>query len=556
MPLTAADCRPLELFASVQESNGPANAVRRQLVPLPRYAIVTRRWSGLLDAETPKQPARNLRAEQAAKLSLCIRREPGLAGAVQSALDELVQYPYGCVEQTMSRFMPAVVAGAAMQKAGIKIPAGDRLAGVIAAGLARLADFQHANGGWGWWKEDTTNDFMTAYVVEGLARCRRLGQPVPGAMLQKACKYLLRRVQEQRLRGDPPQSIGNVNLDIYAVHALAELAGTGDDRAKADMDAIRSATALIAAKQRPPKILDRVLLADAWRLLGDRAEALAGLRQITETVTPRTDDRQSIIAAASLLELGAGLAPKDPRWKLLARQIVAQRQGTGWGDTLTTSAAVRGLSAVLAPPARETPVAVFIDGRRVGELTAAHGNRLEIQVARVGDVVLQSAAGSCTDFYTIEVRGRCAAEPPLAFEPLVTLHTRVVHSGPSPREVLPDAGNRLSLVRGQTYELQLEVELKRAVSHARLTLPRPCGVELVRLPPREGGLVSIDARDDAVHFFIDHWAAGRHVVVFPIRAEVSGIVLVPPPELSPMYGDSLPTVAIGPRQMVVGKGAN
>ena len=53
----------------------------------------------------------------------------------------------------------------------------------------------------------------------------------------------------------------------------------------------------------------------------------------------------------------------------------------------------------------------------------------------------------------------------------------------------------------------------------------------MRLPAREDGLVSIDARDDAVHFFIDHWDAGRHSVVFPIRAEVSGAVLSPPPEL-------------------------
>ena len=79
-------------------------------------------------------------------------------------------------------------------------------------------------------------------------------------------------------------------------------------------------------------------------------------------------------------------------------------------------------------------------------------------------------------------------------------------------------------------------------------------MELVRLPPRDAELVYVDARDDAVHFFIDHWAAGRHAVVFPIRAETSGVVFCPPPELSPMYGDSLPAAAIGPREIVVGTG--
>ena len=600
VPLTAVDCRPLELFASVRESNGPADAVRGQLVPLPQYVVVTQRWSGLLDTETPKQPTRDVRAAGSAKLSLSIRREPGLAGSVQSALDELVQYPYGCVEQTMSRFMPAVVAGAAMREAGLKNAASDRLPDVIAAGLARLADFQHADGGWGWWKDDQTNDFMTAYVVEGLARCQRLKQPVPGSMLRRAYDYLLGQVRVERLRGNPPECIGDVDLGIYSVHALAELIGTVDDFERTPVADLHAATHRIAAKQRPPRLLDRVLLADTWRLLDNRSEALAGLNALLPSPSgrgaggePQADDRQSIIAAASLLELGAALEPKDRRWGLLARQIVAQRQGTGWGDTLTTSAAVRGLSAVLTPPARETPVTVFLDGRKVGELTAAQGNRLQLQVDRVGDLVLQPAAGSCPDFYTIEVQARCVPSPstpsgrevgalltspsgrgagalltspsgrgaggegdPLSpaspSAPLVTLHTRLMQSEPSPGEVLPDASNRLSIIRGRTYELRLEVELKQAVSHARLTLPRPCGVELVRLPPRNGGLVCIDARDDAVHFFIERWEAGRHAIVFPIRAEVGGVVLSPPPELAPMYGDSLPTVAIGPRQIIVG----
>jgi len=28
-----------------------------------------------------------------------------------------------------------------------------------------LYSFQHSDGGWGWWKEDESDHFMTAYVV-------------------------------------------------------------------------------------------------------------------------------------------------------------------------------------------------------------------------------------------------------------------------------------------------------------------------------------------------------------------------------------------------------
>jgi hypothetical protein len=575
VPVTAADCRPIELLATVRAGDGAADAVRRQIVPMPRIPPATRQWSGALNLATVRRVC-NLRAQQGTALSVTVRRESGLAGPVQSALNGLVQYPYGCVEQTMSRFMPAVVAGAAMEEAHLDNPAGERLPEVIGQGLQRLVDFQHRDGGWGWWKFDETNDFMTAYVIEGLARCRRLKQPLPYSVLERGSAYLLRQVEQGRLHGHRPESIGAVDLEVYAVHALAECVEADETFKKENGAALEAAARRIAQRHSPdqPSVgarrgaggegrfgensgsLDRVLLADAWRLLGERTEAFRGLMQVASRAAPRAGDRQLIIAAAAILELGAALQPQDPRWQGLARQIVNERQDCGWGDTLTTSAAVRGLSAMLAArPAKETPVAVFLDGRKIGDLSADHGNRIQVQADSVGAVVFQPSAGRCRDFYAIEVQG-CFNQPHRPpSDPKVVVRTRIFATEPSRQEVLPDAGGRLSIVRGQTYQLRLEVDLKQEVSHARLTLPRPCGVELVRLPPRNDGLVSIDARDDAVHFFIDRWEAGRHSIVFPIRAEVSGDVLSPRPELVPMYGDSLPTAVIAPRQIVVGTAA-
>ena len=39
---------------------------------------------------------------------------PTIASSMIDALNDLVDYPYGCTEQTMSRFMPAVVVGKAL----------------------------------------------------------------------------------------------------------------------------------------------------------------------------------------------------------------------------------------------------------------------------------------------------------------------------------------------------------------------------------------------------------------------------------------------------------
>ena len=102
---------------------------------------------------------------------------PSIAGALFGALDYLTSYPYGCTEQTMSRFLPAAITAKTLKDLGLQPedvmsrvfggiepasaaathPRGKKdlaeLDRIVNAGLDRLRDFQHADGGWGWWKE-------------------------------------------------------------------------------------------------------------------------------------------------------------------------------------------------------------------------------------------------------------------------------------------------------------------------------------------------------------------------------------------------------------------
>ena len=48
----------------------------------------------------------------------------------------------------------------------------------MTAGVTRLLDYQHDDGGWGWWKTDENHPFMTAYAVYGLLETRANGYQV------------------------------------------------------------------------------------------------------------------------------------------------------------------------------------------------------------------------------------------------------------------------------------------------------------------------------------------------------------------------------------------
>ena len=49
---------------------------------------------------------------------------------------------------------------------------------IINQSLERLRDFQHSDGGWGWWKEGESDHWMTAYVLWGLTLARDAGMLV------------------------------------------------------------------------------------------------------------------------------------------------------------------------------------------------------------------------------------------------------------------------------------------------------------------------------------------------------------------------------------------
>lgn len=168
--------------------------------------------------------------------TLTVQVAPSMATTMLDALPYLIDYPYGCTEQTMSRFLPAVITAKTLRDLGMKPetamnklfggietatagathPQGRRdlkeLEQITKAGLARLYDFQHTDGGWGWWKEGDSDHFMTAYVVWGMTLARQAGVDVNSDSLQRAVAYLDKELVEEE---------NNYDSQAWMLHALA-----------------------------------------------------------------------------------------------------------------------------------------------------------------------------------------------------------------------------------------------------------------------------------------------------------------------------------------------
>ena len=97
----------------------------------------------------------------------------------------------------MSSFLPNLVVAETLKKlnlSGMISPAD--LQAKINAGLDRLNDLKHDDGGWGWWKEDDSRVFMTAYVVSGLAQAKAAGYAKADANLGGGVAYLQKQLAQ------------------------------------------------------------------------------------------------------------------------------------------------------------------------------------------------------------------------------------------------------------------------------------------------------------------------------------------------------------------------
>lgn len=129
---------------------------------------------------------------------------PSLAGTILKALDDLAGYPYGCVEQTMSRFLPTVIVANTFKEISVPLKSKtiDELPKYVEAGLKRLYDFQHSDGGWGWWTNDNTNPFMTAYVIYGLTLAQNAGYSINKNVFDSGLNNLRQQIEKAGLQID------------------------------------------------------------------------------------------------------------------------------------------------------------------------------------------------------------------------------------------------------------------------------------------------------------------------------------------------------------------
>ena len=536
---------------------------------------------------------------------------PSLVGAMLDALPYCLDYPYGCTEQTVSRFLPAVLTLKTLQNMGIRLEDvrgirgrmaevrrieegeniriyadspifdSEELQRLIAAGLKRIAEMQHADGGWGWWTQGESSPYLTSYVLQALVGAQECDVAVDQNMIDRGMEFLRQWEIDQMQRTD--WTAGEVHafaayvLSLKGLKAQDEKAGDCVERLFEGRDRLN--------------LYGKALLSLTLANLNDTERARLVLRNILQYVeqnegtqiawfrTPTQgwwywwnsdiETNAWCLRALVRLEPESEIAPRLVKWLLENR-----RNGYYWRSTRDTALCVGAMSDFVAATGEGRPdctVALSLDQGAVVKsvkidrdnfFTYDNSFVVEGHALAGGPHTLRvSKDGPGALYYSVRLSYFTKEEHITAsgLELKIDRTHYLLRRMPYEVEVEGAEGQQLSERRlryervplrngdriesGDLVQVELRVTADNDYTYLMFEDMKPAGCEPVELRSggqrQEGFHTYMELRDEKVAFFAETIGRGEHLLRYRLRAEIPGVFHALPAVVQGMYAPEL-----------------
>ncbi len=276
---------------------------------------------------------------------LVVKLEPSLAAAMQGGLTYLEHYPYECIEQIVSKFLPNVFTYRALRELGIEdedLKA--KVAQMVGVGLQKIYARQNYDGGWGWWGPDKSSLNLTSYVLLGLVEARDAGFAVDQKVMKRAALF----IKENLSLVEGPES-RKADIQAFALYVLARY-GEGDvsrcmalyrERKNSGLGHygkafLAMALQILAPSETQPidTLLDEILGEAVLDATGAHWE------EAPDYWAMNTNTRSTSI----ILSAFARIKPSHPLLPNVVRWLMAAREEDRWSSTYETAWAIMGLT--------------------------------------------------------------------------------------------------------------------------------------------------------------------------------------------------------------------
>jgi len=475
--------------------------------------------------------------KETAQMSICVSARPTVE--LQAALEDLIDYPYGCVEQTSSRLLSLVYASEILDPNRAKA-----IDGMVKAGIARLWSMQTPSGGLSYWPGDPApNLWGTAYAASSLLEARNAGYQIDPRFTSELVKFL-----ESRLKG-----IGEDDPDINTQALICRvLAGFGEPP--------HGWMARLAEQKDKLDMAALAHLAGAFHAAGNKEKALSllpdsppGTAIATTTAGRLTSQvQQEAVWLGALLDI----EPNHPMVAPLAASLNKARSNGQWGSTLNNAAAVAALTRYQAMTTRDQPeftgAIETADGRSV---RFSHKEATSLELRNTVAPVRISSEGHGTIYVVTTSRGLIRDDLVKPYERQLSVERRWTN-----RQGEPVDTNSLAV--GDLVQVEITVSTTGGTVHNIAVVDALAGGMEVENPRLATSAETGESRGDYpehVEFLDDRvvlfCTADRQTRTFryALRVITAGEFALPPVQASCMYDPGVACLGEPGRVIVRGR---
>jgi uncharacterized protein YfaS (alpha-2-macroglobulin family) len=478
-----------------------------------------------------------------------------LVGTLGGSLDYLVGYPYGCVEQTLNRFLPSLIVSKSPLVSMLSPEIRRQLPDMVEKGFTRLRSMQHSDGSWGWWETDDGDARLTGLALDGYAMAAAAGMPPEPESRSRAIEWA-----RGWLTGEDAKRPGNESDRLWLLRGLA---AAGDmETVSRDLGAFRI-DPKIASEDLASLLLiaKRVGNADLMRTCIDSLRARATVNASHASWQGEWSGAPTTSQVALAL---ATAIPKDPLTMKAVRYLFDTRKGDQWGSTWDTANAVLAITKVMAakpPSAGLRIVRLTAGGKELdsGPLSPGDTLRFDVSIDDLdGNAPTLQVEGKPV-FFTANWRYRVNDALVREGKPGQGLRITREYYRLRPRRLdtgelrlLPSGSPIAGVNAGETVRAVVKITSDRDREFMMVEDPLPSGFEI--LERSSDGIEewewfhwysSVDVRDDRIVYFMRTLPKGGSTLEYTLRAESPGFATALPATLSNMYdaGDSATTPA-------------
>jgi len=495
--------------------------------------------------------------------NLSVEVSPSLAASLKDGLTYLEEFPYLCLEQTVSRFLPNVVAARALKASGVQTAfLLTNLDKNVNAALQRIYAKQNYDGGWAWWDNSQSDLQTSAYVVFGLLEAGEGGYTISQSVLEDGVDFLRENLPDIK-RND---ATWQYNRQAFVLYVLAR---EGNQAASQTNTLYEYRTSL--------SLYGKAYLAQAIFLLDPEDKRVVSLMSDLgsatimsatgahweETAVDYWNWNTDLRTTAIVLDTFVRIDPQDPVTANAVRWLMAHREGGHWRSTQETAWSLIALTDWLAASHEyqtSYQFAVGLNDSLLRQGLAGQDNLLETVKLQVqlrdlledesNYLVLTRGDGVGNLYYSAYLSVVLPVEQIQPLDQGITLSRQYF--------ALEDNKNKdpiSEVTRGDLVRVRMTMVVPAALHYAVVNDPLPAGLEAIdaslatdtavpsvytRQDYSERGwgwwfFDHVELRDEKVVLSAQYLPAGTYVYTYLARASTAGRFKVIPTTASEFY---------------------